>query len=247
MSNWRQLAFALFKWLRHWLTGKSHLERICLQAFHDASAEPETQAVPSCTLTGPLWRAVGWSLYLVRGPKQVDLSQFTSAKDPDFKATQFTVILDAVSADAVYAVDRELLYSNSLQTARHMLEAALSSHANIPQSSIISAQSTAAPTPSTIDGLRNNNMADLYQVHGDIMRIKKFDLSDGVVSAAPMVLMHSILHIRAVSMLVHEMDSRALVKYETSNAAHERRLMELWQLCTNDRKLTARKSTDWQR
>jgi hypothetical protein len=64
-------------------------------------------------------------------------------------------------------------------------------------------------------------------------------------SPQSITLRSCVTTIAASYKLMHELNTRAATKYDSGNKAHERKLLELWDLAMPNEKLTSRISEQW--
>ncbi|KAJ3329335.1 ELMO domain-containing protein 2 [Blyttiomyces sp. JEL0837] len=74
---------------------------------------------------------------------------------------------------------------------------------------------------------------------------KRFPNDGSPQSSQALVLRASVSVIAASYKLMHDLNARAATKYDSTNKAHERKLMELWDMAMPNEKLTSRISDQW--
>ncbi|KAJ3414145.1 hypothetical protein HDV05_007007 [Chytridiales sp. JEL 0842] len=85
----------------------------------------------------------------------------------------------------------------------------------------------------------------LNETINSILHRKSFNKLGGLNSPQSLILRSCVTTIASSYKLMHDLNARAATKYDTSNKAHERKLLELWELAMPNEKLEKRLSDQW--
>lgn len=229
-STWLLSIYKIWKYLYGAATGTTELLRICdgylkLEAERRGSAISQSSSGSSRSQKaksdtddlGLIWKVVAVPFSVYK----TVLSYFVSTSSSSSTETTPLLSIDnnnlTLPPTFVLRIDKSLLFSSKLKVERRQLE------------------SKEGYLPKKID-----------EIHQSILLRKRFP-QNGAVNTPHAVLIKQVLVTMASSYkLLHELNMRAATKYDPENKAHERKLLELWDLLVPSQKLVSRISKQWE-